>query len=68
MKFIQSELQKDNLAKTFWDVGKVILTILVLYPIAKDTVYIIDIFIGVIIAILFMMVGFYIDGKGVKNE
>ncbi|CAC9546525.1 hypothetical protein BHECKSOX_2426 [Bathymodiolus heckerae thiotrophic gill symbiont] len=68
MKFIQSDLQKNNLAKTFWDIGKVILTILVLYPIAKDTVHVIDIFIGVAIAILFMAIGFYIDGKGAKNE
>ncbi len=67
MKIIQSDLQKQNLAKTFWDVGKVILTILVLYPIAKDTVHLIDIFIGAIIAVLFMLVGFYIDGKGVKK-
>ena len=67
MRFIQSDLQKNNLAKTFWDIGKVILTILVLYPIAKDVVHIIDIFIGAIIAILFMMIGFYIDGKEVKK-
>jgi uncharacterized membrane protein (DUF441 family) len=67
MKFIQSDLQKNNLAKTFWDIGKVILTILVLYPIAKGTVYVADIFIGAIVAILFMLTGFYIDGKGVKK-
>jgi uncharacterized membrane protein (DUF441 family) len=67
MKFIKLDLQKNNLAKTFWDIGKVILTILVLYPIAKGAVYIGDIFIGAIVAILFMSIGFYIDGKGVKK-
>lgn len=68
MRFIKSNIQKDNLAKTFWDIGKVVLIILVLYPLAKDSMQIIDIFIGVIVGILFMAIGFYIDGKGVSNE
>ena len=68
MKLIKTNTQKNNLAKTFWDLGKVILTILVLYLIAKDIVYIADILIGVIIAVLFMAIGFYIDGREIKNE
>jgi xanthine/uracil permease len=68
LNFIQSNSQKDNLSKAFWDIGKVILTVLVLYPLAKDSIQVIDILVGILIGILFMLVGFYIDGKGVNNE
>ena len=35
MKIIRTEKQKDSMAKAFWDMGKVIFTVLVVSPLAK---------------------------------
>ena len=35
MRIIRTEKQKDNLAKAFWDMGKVIFTVLVISPFAN---------------------------------
>lgn len=67
MKLFKTVSQKNNLAKTFWDVGKIILTILVIYPLAKGSFQIIDMFIVAMVVILFMRIGFYLDGKGVEK-
>lgn len=68
MRIIRTEKQKDNLSKTFWDLGKIIFTILVVSPFAKpQSINIINIILNIIICTAFWAVGYILDGKEVKS-
>lgn len=68
MKIIRNDQQKENLAKLFWDIGKVMFTILVITPFAKpEFVDWIGIFMATLVAILTWILGFIIDGREVQK-
>jgi len=62
MRIIRNEKQKDNLAKVFWDIGKVIIVILVISPLAKPEIDVMDIYGGVLISFFLWLIGYLIDG------
>lgn len=67
MRIIRTEKQKDNLAKAFWDMGKVVFSILVISPLAKpEIVSIINVILGVIVGIILWIVGYILDGREVR--
>lgn len=62
MQIIRTEKQKDNLAKFFWDMAKVALTLLVLSPFAKpESVSSVGLFSGTAIGILLGLWGYILD-------
>ncbi len=68
MRIIRNDKQKENLAKLFWDIGKVMFTILVITPFAKpEFVDWIGIIMGTLAAILIWILGFIIDGREVQK-
>ncbi len=69
MKVIKTEKQKDNLAKAFWDIGKITIATLVLAPLAKPSLLnLLNIILGLLVGLLFGLVGYILDGKEIMDE
>ena len=65
---METEKQKDNLAKFSYDTAKIILAITVISPIAKPETFHFALFIGgFIVTILFFALGCLLDTKEVKT-
>jgi hypothetical protein len=65
---LRTKEQKDNLAKTCWDLFKIIITALVIAPLAKpDTVEIHSTLLGLFAGIVFAVLGYIFDGMEVKS-
>ena len=68
MKIISTNKQKDNPAKVFWDMGKVIFTVLVISPLARpEAVGTGSIISGLIVGIFSWILGYFIDGMEVHS-
>jgi len=68
MRIINTNKQKDNLAKVFWDMGKVIFTVLVISPLARpEAVGTESIISGPIVGIFSWILGYFIDGMEVQS-
>ena len=67
MRIIRNEKQKDNLAKLFWDMGKIVMAILVLSPLANPEIDTPVMIVGVLIATVSWFLGFIIDGMKLNN-
>ena len=66
MLLIRTEKQKDNLVKFSYDVAKIILAVTVVGPIAKPETFNFYLFIGgLVVAILFFIFGYMLDGREV---
>lgn len=67
MRILQTEKQKDNLAKFFWDMAKVSFTVLVVTPLAKpEAVQVVSLAVGVVAGFVLALVGYLFDGMEVK--
>ena len=67
MKIIKSEKQQDNLVKLIYDIGKIILAIIVISPVAKPGSFNTSFFVtGLICSILFFLFAYSLDGKEVR--
>lgn len=67
MRLIHTEKQKDNLAKFFWDMAKVALTLLFVTPLAQTggpTLR--QSIVGLVATCLSGMAGWLLDGQEVK--
>jgi hypothetical protein len=68
MKIISTDKQKDNLAKVFWDMGKIIFAVLVITPLARPEVLSVGSFVaGLIVGGFSWVLGYLIDGKEVQE-
>ena len=68
MRIIGTNKQKDNLAKVFWDMGKVIFTVLVISPLARpEAVSLGSIISGLLVGIFSWILGYLIDGMEVQE-
>lgn len=67
MRIIRTDKQKDNLAKAFWDMGKVIFTVLVIGPFAKPgAVSLGSAVSGVLVAMFSWLLSYVLDGMEVQ--
>jgi hypothetical protein len=67
MRLINTEKQKDNLAKFSYDVAKIILAITVISPIAKPETFHFSLFLGgFVVTVLFFIFAYMLDAKEVK--
>lgn len=67
MRIINTDKQKDNLAKVFWDMGKVIFTVLVISPLARPSAISIETIVsGLIVGAFSWILGYFIDGMEVQ--
>lgn len=67
MRIIRNDKQKDNLAKVFWDMGKVLFTVMVISPFAKSpTVSFRAILIGLLVGVFSLGLGYLLDGMEVQ--
>lgn len=67
MRWIRTKEQKDNLAKSCWDLFKITITALVIAPLAKpETIDSRAVALGLFIGVLFAVLGYILDGKEVK--
>ncbi len=67
MRIIRTEKQKDNLAKVFGDMGKVIFAVLVIGPFATpEVIGVGSIISGLLVGLLSWTLGFVIDGMEVQ--
>ena len=68
MKIISTDKQKDNLAKVFWDMGKIIFGVLVISPLARPEVLSVgSVVVGLIVGGFSWVLGYLIDGKEVQQ-
>jgi len=70
MRIIRNEKQKDNLAKLFWDMGKVVMVMLVLNPLInnpKINLSAIEICVLMLIGCILWVGGYLIDGMKINN-
>lgn len=70
MRIIRNEKQKDNLAKLFWDMGKVVMVMLVLNPLInnpKISLSAIEICVLMLIGCILWVGGYLIDGMKINN-
>jgi len=68
MRLIRTEKQKDNLAKFFWDMAKVVLTVLVITPFARpETRSLLPMVSGLISGAFLAVAGYLIDGREVQK-
>ena len=67
MRIIRNDKQKDNLAKVFWDMGKVLFTVMVISPFAKASVVSsMAILIGLLVGVFSLGLGYLLDGMEVQ--
>jgi len=67
MKIIRTEKQKDSMAKAFWDMGKVIFTVLVVSPLAKpEAMNFGSIVSGILVGVCSWLLGYILEGMEVK--
>lgn len=67
LRVIRNDKQKDNLAKVFWDMGKVLFTIMVISPFAKSSaVSVKAILIGLLVGVFSLGLGYLLDGMEVQ--
>ena len=67
MRIIRNDKQKDNLAKVFWDMGKVLYTVMVISPFAKaSAVSLRAILIGLLVGVFSLGLGYLLDGMEVQ--
>jgi len=67
MRIINTDKQKDNLAKVFWDMGKVIFTVLVISPLARPSAISIETIVsGLIVGVFSWILGYFVDGMEVQ--
>ncbi|MBI4645756.1 MAG: hypothetical protein HY738_03925 [Bacteroidia bacterium] len=67
MRIIKTEKQKDNLTKYLYDISKIIIAVMVIGPIAKPESFNIFAFvIGVVVSIIFFLLGQTLDKKEIK--
>ena len=63
----RNDKQKDNLAKVFWDMGKVLFTIMVISPFAKSSaVSVKAILVGLLVGVFSLGLGYLLDGMEVQ--
>jgi hypothetical protein len=68
MQIIRSDKQKDNLAKFFWDMAKVALTLMVIGPFAKpESISLIGLVAGAGIGVVLGLLGYILDGMEVSQ-
>ena len=68
MRLIRTKEQKDNLAKTCWDLFKITITALVIAPLAKpETTETHSILLGLFSGVIFAVLGYIFDGMEVKS-
>ena len=67
MRIIRNDKQKDNLAKVFWDIGKVLFAVMVVGPFAKASeVSLSAILIGLLVGVFSLGLGYLLDGMEVQ--
>ncbi len=67
MRIIRNDKQKDSLAKVFWDMGKVLFTVMVISPFAKSSaVSFSTILIGFLVGVFSLSLGYLLDGMEVQ--
>ena len=67
MRIIRNDKQKDNLAKVFWDMGKVLFAVMVISPFAKaSAVSFGAILIGLLVGVFSLGLGYLLDGMEVQ--
>ena len=67
MRIIRNDKQKENLAKVFWDMGKVLFTVMVISPFAKtSTVSVGAILVGLLVGVFSLGLGYLLDGMEVQ--
>jgi hypothetical protein len=68
MRIIRAEKQKDNLAKFFWDMAKVALTLLVIGLFARpESTSVIGLVAGTTVGIALGVWGYVLDGMEVQK-
>jgi len=69
MRIFQTEKQRENMAKFFWDMAKVALTFFVITPFAQPQTYgLARVFAGVVIGFTLIVIGYMLDGRKVAEE
>ena len=67
MRIIRNDKQKENLAKVFWDMGKVLFTVMVISPFAKtSTASVGAILVGLLVGVFSLGLGYVLDGMEVQ--
>lgn len=67
MRIIRTDKQKDNLAKYWWDLSKIMVAALVIAPFAKsEAVDLKAVGLGICAGILSALFGHLLDGKEIK--
>jgi len=67
LRIIRNDKQKDNLAKVFWDMGKVLFAVMVISPFAKaSAVSFRAILIGLLVGVFSLGLGYLLDGMEVQ--
>ena len=67
MRIIRNDKQKDNLAKVFWDMRKVLFAVMVISPFAKTSeVSLRAILIGLLVGVFSLGLGYLLDGMEVQ--
>jgi len=67
LRVIKTDKQKDNLAKVFWDMGKVLFTVMVISPFVKpDAISIMPIITGLAVGVLSLALGYLLDGMEIE--
>jgi hypothetical protein len=68
MRIIQTDKQKDNLAKFFWDMAKVAFTLLVIGPFAKpESISLLGLVVGTGIGVVLGLWGYILHGMEVQR-
>ena len=68
MRIIRAEKQKDNLAKFFWDMAKVAITVLVIGPFAKpESINAVGLVMSTGIGGVLGLCGYLLDGMEVQK-
>ena len=68
MNIIRTDKQKDNLAKVFWDMGKIIFGVHIISPLARPELLSVGSFVsGLIVGGFSWVLGYLIDGKEVQQ-
>lgn len=67
LRIIRNDKQKENLAKVFWDMGKVLFTVMVISPFAKASVVSVGaIVVGLLVGVFSLGLGYLLDGMEVQ--